>query len=137
MLKEQNDLLRNVDDDGKTTVLVLLDLSPAFDTLDHKWLKLNNVRVNLSKQSMVFPRDLSLGRSFSHSIQYLLVIIISRRNVCHHLYADDMQIYITLSKSEPEMSLALLQDCLLDVGDWMRSKLRFYRLEQKYIENNL
>ena len=47
--------------------------------------------------------------------------IISRHNVCHHLYADDTQIYITLSKSEPEMSLALLQDCLLDVGDWMKS----------------
>ena len=47
--------------------------------------------------------------------------IISRPNVCHHLYADDTQIYITLSKSEPEMSLALLQDCLLHVGDWMRS----------------
>ena len=35
------------------------------------------------------------------------------------------QIYITLSKSEPEVSLALLQDCLLDVGDWMiSSKLK-------------
>ena len=43
--------------------------------------------------------------------------IITRHNVCHHLYADDTQIYITLSKSEPEMSLALLLDCLLDVGD--------------------
>ena len=29
--------------------------------------------------------------------------------MCHHHYADDKQIYITLSKSEPEMSLALLQ----------------------------
>ena len=47
--------------------------------------------------------------------------IISRYNVCHHLYAADRQVYITLSKSEPEMSLALLQDCLLDVGDCMRS----------------
>ena len=51
--------------------------------------------------------------------------IISRHNVCHHLYADDTQIYITLSKLEPEMSLALLQDCLLGVGDWMiSSKLK-------------
>ena len=47
--------------------------------------------------------------------------IIYRHNVCHYHYADDTQIYITLSKSEPHMSLALLQDCLLDVGDWMRS----------------
>ena len=34
LLKVQNDLLRNLDD-GKKTVLVLLDLSAAFDTLDH------------------------------------------------------------------------------------------------------
>ena len=47
--------------------------------------------------------------------------IISRHNVCHHLYSDDTQIYITLSKSELDMSLALLQKYLLDVGDWMRS----------------
>ena len=47
--------------------------------------------------------------------------IISRHIVCHHLCADDTQIYITLSKSEPEMSLSLLPDCLLDVGEWMRS----------------
>ena len=47
--------------------------------------------------------------------------IISRHNVCHHIYADDTHIYITLSKSEPEMSLALLQDCMLEVGDWMKS----------------
>ena len=53
------------------------------------------------------------------------------------LYADDAQIYITLSKSRPEMSL--LQDCLLDLGDRMRSsklkinpdKTDFYCLEQK------
>ena len=101
LLKVQNDLLRNLDD-VKTTVLVLLDLSAAFDTLDHsgvislledwyvisgnalrclphiwwidsKWFKLKNVWLNLSKQSIVFPRDLSLGRSLSHSIQHLLV----------------------------------------------------------------
>ena len=73
----------------------------------------NNVRVNLSKQTMVFPRALSLGRSFSHSM------------------------YTT-----PKMSLSLLQDCLLDGGDWMRSsklkviqiKQRFYCSEQNDIE---
>ena len=34
LLKVQNNLLRNLAD-GKTTVLVLLDLLEAFDTLDH------------------------------------------------------------------------------------------------------
>ena len=128
LLKVQYDLLRNLDD-GKTTVLVLLDLSAAFDQLDHsgvisllenwigisgnafRWFALycksGNIRevlifANFARrknsklpdpqylidrqkmvkvkecvgepfQSMVFPRDLSLGRSFSHSIQHLLV----------------------------------------------------------------
>ena len=65
----------------KQQFLVLLDLSADFDTLDHSevnWYgisgnalrRLASHLVDLTKQSMVFPRDLSLGRSFSHSIQH-------------------------------------------------------------------
>ena len=51
--------------------------------------------------------------------------VISRHNICHHLYADDTQIYLSLSKKDPEMSLALVQQCLQDVSDWMiASKLK-------------
>ena len=46
-------------------------------------------------------------------------------NNCHHLYVDDTQIYLSLSKTVPEMSLSLVQQCLQDVSDWMiASKLK-------------
>ena len=48
----------------------------------------------------------------------------SRHNICHHLYADDTQ--ISLSKTDSEMSLSLVQQCLQDVSNWMiASKLKF------------
>ena len=37
LTRVQNDILRAMDD-SKTTVLVLLDLSAAFDTVDHNFL---------------------------------------------------------------------------------------------------
>ena len=119
LLKVQNDLLRNLDD-GKTTVLVLLDLSAAFDTLDHSGvISLLENWYGISGKYGV-PQGSVLGPLLFTLYTTPLSKIISRHNVCHHLYADDTQIYITLSKSESDMSLALLQDCLLDVGDWMR-----------------
>ena len=173
LLKVQNDLLRNLND-CKTTVLVLLRFSADFDTLDHSgvisllenWYGISGnalrwfVSYLIDRQQMVKVKE-CVGEPFQTKygvpqgsvlgpLPFTLYTtplskIISRHNVCHHLYADDTHIYITLSKSEPDMSLALLQDCLLDVGDWMRSsklswtqiKQMFYCLEQNYIQKNL
>ena len=45
--------------------------------------------------------------------------VIRRHNICNNLYADDTHIYLSLSKTDPEMSLSLVQQCLQDFSDWM------------------
>ena len=116
-------------DSGKTTALVLLDLSAAFDTLDNSciiellsgwygiseapnWARpylLNRVqRVTLLdklgepfKADYGVPQGSVLGPLLFTLYTTPLSSVISRHNICHHLYADDIQIYLSLSKTDP------------------------------------
>ena len=154
LLKNNNDICMDMDS-GKTTALVMLDLSAAFDTLDHSsiiellsgWYgisgtALNWVRSYLSNRVQRVKLLNKLGEPFKteyggvpqSSVMGPLLFtlyttplssVISRHNMCRHLYADDTHIYLSLSKTDPEMSLSLVQQCMQDVSDWMiASKLK-------------
>ena len=47
--------------------------------------------------------------------------VITNHNLSHHLYADDTQVYISLSQSNAQESVSTLSDCLTDILFWMES----------------
>jgi hypothetical protein len=125
LVRVQCDLLRAVDDQGGA-MLILLDLSAAFDTIDHAMmLEILEKRVGVTglpldwfksylsdrKQSVVvgegrsIPTDLCygvpqgsvLGPSLFTLYTLPLGDVISDAGLCYHMYADDTQVYLPVN----------------------------------------
>ena len=149
LLKIHNDIICNMDN-GKVTALTLLDLSAAFDTIDHSTL-LERLHVHFDTSGTVFQwfksyisnrqKRVHIDGSLSCP-QYLRFVVpqgsvlgpflfclyttsisqmINTHNVSHHMYADDTQVYIELSQSDTHKSISSLSDCLTDISLWMKS----------------
>jgi Reverse transcriptase (RNA-dependent DNA polymerase)/Endonuclease-reverse transcriptase len=134
----------------QVTALCLLDLSAAFDTIDHSillqrlssWFGINNtallwiksylssrffsVAINNLKSS---PLQLLYGVPQGSVLGPLLFIlyttplssIISRSFVNHKLYADDTQLFLSFSPSQFANSIHLLQNTISEISSWMAS----------------
>ena len=149
LLKIHNDVLIAMDK-GRVTALTLLDLSAAFDTIDHdillnrlenwfgitgtalQWLKsylsdrfqqvkLNNSLSSKAPLSFGVPQGSVLGPLLFTMYTSPLSSIIDRHQVGHQLYADDTQLYVSFSASDSASSLLRLQKCLGSVQSWMFS----------------
>ena len=138
-------------DNGKVTALTLLDMSAAFDTIDHstllerlhghfgisgtgfRWFKsyISNrqQRVHIDG-SLSCPQDLHFGVPQGSVLGPFLFClyttsisqIITTHNVNHHIiYADDTHVYIELSQSDTHKSISSLSDCLTDISLLMKS----------------
>ena len=135
-------------DSGQATLLVSLDLSAAFDTIDHdllisrlynsfgisgpvlSWLKsyLNNrsqsVRVGSASSSSFtlstgVPQGSVLGPVLFSIYISPISSVIAAHNLQHQQYADDTQLFISVSPTDSTLSVARLESCLSDLYCWL------------------
>ena len=134
----------------QVTGLCLLDLSAAFDTIDHSillqrlksWFGINNtvlswIQSYLSSRSFTVninnikssPFQLLYGVPEGSVLGPLLFIlyttplshIISRSSVNHKLYADDTQLFLSFSPCNFPQNIQLLQNTIFEISSWMAS----------------
>ena len=147
LLKIHNDILASIDA-SKVTGLTLLDLSAAFDTIDHTillrrlddwfgvtekaldWFKSYLTgrcqRIKLgdclsSKADLRFgvPQGSVLGPLLFTLYTTPLSSMICEHAIPHHLYADDSQLYVSFASEDSAATLNGLQLCLASVQSWM------------------
>ena len=145
------------------TALTLLDLSAAFDTIYYLTLisrlssshgisgttldwftsylsdrcqqvKIQDYISDAAYISFGVPQGSVLGPILFTLYTAPLSHVIAEHDVEHHLYADNTQIYISLSGSEALESLAVLKACVTGVFTWMtNSKLKLNPNKTEFI----
>ena len=147
LLRVFSDILRSMDRQ-KVTILVLLDLSAAFDTVDHNillhrlhtrfgisgtaldWFKdyLSNRRQRVSVNgSLSDPVQIKCGVPQGSVLDPLLFLayisplgdIIGRQGLDFHLYADDTQLYLSFDFVQSQMALDTIRAAIYDIKDWL------------------
>jgi len=134
-------------DDGNLSALALLDLSAAFDTVDHDILLrrldisycLNGTVLNWFGSYRIGRRQrVRIGSTFSvmfcgvpqgsvlGPILFLLYTaellqLIESNGIRPHLYADDTQIYSFCAPHESQTMQIRLSTCIDHVAEWIRS----------------
>jgi len=146
LLRVLNDVYENADN-GRGTMFVALDLSAAFDTVEHSILlqRLRNsfglsgdvlgwvdsylsdrTQVVRLQNSVSSSQDCSCGVPQGSVLGPLLFVafisplanVVAEHHVLHHQYADDTQIYVGVSRVDKDATVADLHAALAAVHLW-------------------
>ena len=142
-----NDLLLATDS-GKVSLLILLDLSAAFDTIDHtilltrlqhtfgisdtalSWFSsylsdrkqtvlINGIYSQSAHLTCGVPQGSVLGPVLFTLYASPLSTIIESHSLKHHFYADDTQLQDSASPENIQTLLTRTSECYSDVKNWM------------------
>ena len=139
--------LRTARAEGLSSVLILLDLSAAFDTVNHKILLRILTSMGITGAVHSWFNSYLTGRSFKVSWQgklssnYTLTTgvpqgsvlgpllfamyttslghVIRTHGLSYHCYADDTQMYLSFQPDDSTVS-ARISACLADLSTWMK-----------------
>lgn len=162
LLRVHNDIMKAVDSHG-AAILVLLDLSAAFDTIDHQLLLRTLHKLGIrgsahtwfksylterhqsvlvkgcksSKQELLYgvPQGSVLGPLLFTTYTMSLSNIISSNGVDHEMYADDNSLYAAFTPASPSNKAATI-DCIEKVVDVIKVWMdsHFLKLNQEKTE---
>jgi hypothetical protein len=146
----QDHILRSFDI-GEVTALVLLDMSAAFDTVDHtilitrlremgimsdalSWIDgylndrqqcvmVNGVQSTPQRTVCGVPQGSVLGPVLFTLYISPLSSIIRRHTLSYKFYADDLQIYISCPPSDVSLAVQQLEECLVEVQCWLTANM--------------
>ncbi len=158
LIRVTNDLLLS-SDHGCIFILVLLDLTAAFNTIDHNILlnRLENF-VGISRSALAWFKSYLSDRhqfvavneevSYRSQVQYgvpqgsvlgpllftlyMLPLgnIIRKHGVSFHCYADDTQLYISSRPGETHQ-IEKLMECIVDIKNWMTCNFLLLNSEKR------
>ena len=162
LLRVYNDIVTTIGK-GNGAFLVLLDLSAAFDTIDHDNLFYMLERyVGIRGNALRLIKSYFSGRSQRVQIDgilsdiasivcgvpqgsvlgpmkfclYMLPLssILRYHNIGYHIYADDTQLYVSFKCKDPKASIEILNKCISDIRVWMiKNKLKINDSKTEFI----
>lgn len=140
--------LRGLLDDGKCGILLLLDLSAAFDTVVHSILLQDCKNIGIEGAALAYLKSYLEGRKYCVQVGECfsdtktlergvpqgsvlgpilfsiytadLANVLRRHGVTFKSFADDTQFYMTLNNVQSVE--AKITDIMLDIGKWMSSR---------------